>query len=76
MKLKANSAKAISDLKAKIKHVERQWEKSAYEIKDNIFAQAKVICQKANFNEVELDEHVVNRCIEVVLEDEDEENGN
>ena len=41
-KAQADSARKIFDLKAEIKHVERQWEKSAFEIKDNILDQAQV----------------------------------
>ena len=55
----------INKLRADVKFIERQWEKSAYEIKDNIVAQCQVICLEADFGEVDLDKHVVDGCIEV-----------
>ena len=41
-----------------MKIIERQWEKSAYEIKDNILVQCQIICPIANFGEVNLDKHI------------------
>ena len=36
-----NLTKKISNLKAEIKYIEEQWEKSSYKIKENILAQAE-----------------------------------
>ena len=64
-------SKKITKLKAKIKYIEDQWAKSAFEIKENILAQAKVICPSANFSEVGLYCHVLDGRIEDVPIDED-----
>ena len=48
-----------------MKFVEQQWEKSAYELKDNILAQCQVICLEADFSEVSLDKHVKDGWIEI-----------
>ena len=55
----------ITKLKADIKFIKQQWEKSAYEIKDNILAQCRVICPEADFGEISLDKHGKDGCIEV-----------
>ena len=55
----------INKLRANVKFIERQWEKSAYEIEDNIMAQCQVICLETDFGEVSLDKHVVDGHIEV-----------
>ena len=72
-KAQANLAREISNLKAEVKHIKRQWERSAFEIKDNILAQAQVICPEADFSTVSLDKHVVNGHIEDVPKYEEEE---
>ena len=61
----------ITKLKADIKFIERQWEKSTFEIKDNILVQCRIICPEADFGKVGLDKHVKDGCIEIaVLEEE------
>ena len=66
-----NSSKKIFDQKAELKYIEDQWAKSACEIKENILAQARVICPSANFSEVGLYCHVLDGRIEDVPIDED-----
>ena len=61
----------MSKLKADIKFIQQQWEKSTYKIKDNILAQCCVICPEANFSKVGLDKHVKDSCIEIPPEDEE-----
>ena len=53
--------------------MQRQWEKSAFKIKDNILVQCSVIYPKADFSQVRLYCHVVDGHIEDVPEDEDDE---
>ena len=72
-KIQVYSTKELSDLKAEIKYIESQWEKSAFRIKDNILAQALVICPTVDFNQVELHCHVADGRIKDVPEDEDDE---
>ena len=71
-KVQVNSTKEIFDLKAKIKYIEWQWEKFAFQIKDNILAQASVIYLGADFSHARLHRHVVDGRIEDVPEDEDD----
>ena len=63
-------------MKADIKFIEGQQEKSAYKIKDNILAQCQVICPKVDFSKVDLNKHVKDGCIEIapLKEEGDEEN--
>ena len=60
-------------MKAEIKCIEQQQEKSTFEIKDNILAQASIICPRADFSQVGLHHHVGNGWIEDIPEDEDDE---
>lgn len=71
-KAQTNSAKEISDLKAKIKFIEKQWAKSTIKIKQRILAQAQVICFRANFSEIGLDKHDVDERIKVIPKDDDD----
>ena len=58
----------VSKLKAKVKYIEDQWKKSAFEIEGNILAQCLVIYLEA----VGLDKHVVSERIEVAPDDNEE----
>ena len=60
-------------MKVEVKYVVEQWGKSAFEIKNNILEQCCVICPGANFSEVGLDNYVVDGCIEVACDVDDEE---
>ena len=62
-----------SKLKAKVKYIKEQREKPAFEIKDNILAQCKVICLEVDFGEVKIDKYVMDGHIEVTPVDDDEE---
>ena len=53
-KAQTRLSRKIFDVKAKIKYIEEQWVKSAYEIKENILAQVEVICPRADFSELRL----------------------
>ena len=64
----------MSKLKADIKFIEQQWEKSAYKIKDNILAQCYVICPEANFSKVGLDKHAKDSRIEIAPPEDEENN--
>lgn len=64
-KANADSSRVISKLKVDIEFIEQQWERSAFEIKENIFEQCQVICPEADFGEVGLDKHVIDGRIEV-----------
>ena len=61
----ASSSKMISKLEVDVKFIEQQWEKSAFEIKDNILAQCLVIFPYANFHEIGLDKCIIDSHIEV-----------
>lgn len=51
-KAQTRLSRKIFDVKAKIKYIEEQWVKSAYEIKENILAQVEVT--RADFSELRL----------------------
>lgn len=57
----------ISKMKAGIKFIDGQQEKSTYEIKDNILVKCQVICPEADFSEVGLNNHIKDGCIEIAL---------
>ena len=69
----ADSSEVVSKLKAEVKYIEEQWQKSIFKIKGNILAQCQAIFLEANFNDVKLDKHIVNGCIEVIPDDEEKE---
>ena len=65
----ADSSEVVSKLKAEVKYIEDQWERSAFKIKENMLMQCQVICPEADFREVKLNKHIVNRNIEVTPDD-------
>ena len=73
-KSNAGASGEIALLKAHIDFIENQQRKSAFEIKPNILAQCQVICSGADFGEVGLDKHVVDRRIEITPVSEDGDN--
>ena len=68
----AESAKATNKAKAEVVHVEQLWAQSAHEILNNLLEQCQVICPDANFSEVGLDKIVIDGCIEVAPDDDNE----
>ena len=70
-KIQVDLTKDISNLKAEIKCIKWPWEKSAFEIKDNILVQASVICPRADFSQIGPHRRIVDGHIEDVPEDED-----
>ena len=73
-KLNVGASDEIARVKADIGFIENQWKESAFEIKANILAQCHVICPGADFGEVGLDKHVVDRHIEIAPLSEDDDN--
>ena len=73
-KLNAEASDEITRLKADVGFIEQQWRESAFEIKDNILAQCQVICPGADFSEVGLNKHVIDRRIEVAPISEEGDN--
>ena len=71
-KARDGSAKATVEAKAEVAHVEQLWAQSAYEIKNNLLDQCRVICPDADFGEIRLDKIVADGRIEVVPDEGDE----
>ena len=72
-KAHADSSEVVSKLKAEVKYIKEQWHKSIFKIKGNILAQCQAIFLEANFNDVKLDKHIVDGCIKVIPDDDEEE---
>ena len=66
------TAEATAKAKAKVAHVEQLWSQSAHKIKNNLLNQCRVICPDADFGEVGLDKIVIEGCIEVAPDKDDE----